>query len=151
MMTNLPKDLRDALEAEESGALDRLIRKRRPRDFELLRSLLSLDEAIPPDFRNKALYALGRWGDASVVPEIVELTPKLDEHGRIGALSALGRLGSPEATAAILRHTDDPLPQVRKTAAVALRRIGTPEAKAKLSELAASDPLPWIRELAARR
>jgi HEAT repeat protein len=150
-MIELSKQLRDALEAEESGELDKLIRRQRPSDFKALRNLLSLDTSIPPDFRTKSLYALGRWGDASVVPDIVRLLPQLDERGRISALSALGRLGTPEATAAIIEQSDDPSPQVRKTATLALQRIGTSAASAKLRELAANDPLPWIRELAARR
>ncbi len=150
-MTALPKNLRDALESDEAGDLTQLIRSRQPHDFEMLRSLLSLDSSIPPDFRTKAMYALARWGDASVVPDIVQLLPQLDKHECISALSALGRLGTQEATAAILEYTDDPSPQVRKTAALALRRIGTPEASAKLNELAANDPLPWIRDLAARQ
>ncbi len=150
-MSDLSKELREALEAEEAGDLDQLIRRRRPDDFEALRSLLSLNSSIPADFRTKAMYALGRWGEVSVVSDIVRLLPELDEWGRICAVSALGHLRSPEATAAIFEHTDDPSPQIRKTAALALSRIGTPEASAKLRELAANDPLPWIRELATRK
>lgn len=150
-MPELPEELRAALEAEESGDLVRLLRRKRPVDFDALRSLLSLDSSISSDFRRKALFALGQWGDVSVVPEIRRLLPQLDTPERISALNALGHLGTPEAATAIIEFADDPSPQVRKTAILALNRIGTPEASAKLRELAADDPLPWIRELANRR
>jgi len=149
-MIKLSKALRQALEAEEAGELNKLLGLRRKPDFETLRKLLSPDPDIPPDFRTKAMYALSRWGDTSVVPDIVQLLPNLNEIGRISALSALGHLGSPEATVEILKHTDDPSPQVRKAATLALSRIGTPEAAARLREIATKDPQPWIRELAAR-
>jgi HEAT repeat protein len=149
-MPELPKQLLAALEAEESGELARLLSRKRAVDFAALRSLLSLDPSVSSDFRRKAMYALGRWGDPSVVPEIRRLLPQLDAGERVSALSALGRLGTPEAETAIIEFADDPSPQVRKTAALALRRIGTPEASAKLRHLAASDPVSWIRQLAAR-
>ncbi len=150
-MADLPDELREALEAEEGGDLDRLIGRRQPGDFEALQSLLSLDPSIPPDFRTKAMYALGRWGDTSVAPDIVRLMPDLDDRGRISALSALGHLGESEAIDAISEFVDDPSPQVRKSATLALSRIGTPEATAKLGEIAVNDPEPWIRNLAARQ
>ena len=146
----LPEELRAALEAEEGGELARLLRLKRPTDLEALRRLLSLDPSIPSDFRTKAMYALGRWGDASVVPEISRLLPQLDERERISALSALGHLGTPEAAAEILPFAEDASPQVRKAATIALARTGTPKAMEKLREIAASDPLPWIREVAGR-
>ena len=150
-MPDLPEELRRALEAEESGELVRLVSRKRPEDFAALRSLLSLDPSIPSDFRTKALFALGRWGDPSVIPEIVRVLLRLSERERISAITALGHLGRPEAAPAILEFADDPSPQVRKAATVALRRTGTPEAVAKLKQIAANDPLPWIRDLAARR
>ena len=150
-MVELSNELRAALEAEEAGELVQLVRRGRPEDFVALRSLLSVDPSIPPGFRTKAMYALGRWGDPSVVPDITRLLPELGERERVGALSALGHLGASEAAPAILEFANDPSPQVRKAAAVALSRTATPEAATKLRDLAANDPLPWIRELAARR
>jgi HEAT repeat protein len=150
-MAELSEELRAALEAEEAGILVQLVRRKRPEDFAALRSLLSMDPSIPSDFRTKAMYALGRWGDPSVVPDITRLLPELGERERIGALSALGHIGTSDAAPAIVKFADDPSPQVRKAAAVALSRVATPEAAAKLRDLAANDPLPWVRELAARR
>lgn len=150
-MAELSKELRAALEAEESGELARLLTRRRSADFQALRSMLSLAPSIPPDFRRKAMYALGRWGDPSVVPEIRRLLPQLDEGERIAAISALGQLGTQEAVAAVIEFADDRSPQVRKSAALALKRTRSPEAEAKLRDIAVNDPLSWIRELAARR
>ncbi len=150
-MADLPEALRAALEAEESGELVRLLGRKRPEDFAALRELLALDASIPSDFRTKAMFALGRWGDPSVVPDIIRLLPNLAERERISALAALGHLGRPEAVPAILESADDASPQVRKAATLALRRISTPETVAKLKDIAAKDPVSWIRDLAARR
>ena len=150
-MAELSEELRAALEAEESGELVRLLSRRRPEDFAALRGLLSLESSIPTDFRTKAMFALGRWGDPSVIPDIVRLLPDVGERERVSALTALGHLARPEAAPAILQFADDASPQVRKAATVALSRIRTPEATAKLRDIAAKDPVPWIRDLAGRR
>jgi HEAT repeat protein len=150
-MADLSEELRAALEAEESGELVQLLGRRRPEDFAALRELLLFDASIPTDFRMKAMFALGRWGDPSVIPDIIRLLPDLGERERISALAALGHLARPEAVPAILEFADDASPQVRKAAALALSRISTPEATAKLKDIAAKDPVSWIRDLAARR
>ena len=150
-MVELPKDLRAALDSDDAEEFGRLLRRRQPEHFQALRALLSAEASIPSDHRTKALYALGRWGDPLVVPEIRDLLPKLDERSRISAVSALGHLGTPEAIAGVLEHADDPSPQVRKAAALALARSGTADAEAKLKELAVKDPVPWLRDYAARR
>jgi HEAT repeat protein len=150
-VAELPNELRRALEAEESGELDRLVRQRRSVDLEALRSLLLPDSAVPSDFRMKAMYALGRWGDPSTVPDIRNVLPLLNDRETITALTALGHIGTPEAASVILEFADDSSPQVRKSAAIALSRTGTPEALAKVRNMAANDPLPWVREVAGRR
>jgi len=149
-MAELPEDLRAALDSDDAEEFGQLLRRRRPEDFQALQELLSPEPSIPPDHRTKAMYALGRWGDPSVVPAIRRLLPELDERGRISAVSALGHLGTAEAVAAIIEHADDPSPQVRQAATLALARSSTPDAQAKLQEVAANDPLPWIRDVAAR-
>jgi HEAT repeat protein len=126
------------------------LRQQRPEDFAALQSLLTTTEPVPPDFRTKALYALGLIGDPSVVPLIRGLLPQLDERGRMSALSALGQLATPEAVAAIIEHAEEPSPQVRKVAVQALRRSATSEARQKLDEIAVNDPVDWVRNAAAR-
>lgn len=149
-MAELPDELQAALEADDAGELNQLLQHRRPEDFQALQSLLTLDSPVPADYRTKALYAVGLLGDPVVVPTIIRLLPELDERGRMSALSALGRLGTPEATAALIEHADEPSPQVRKIAVLALSRNPTPEAQRKLQDVAASDPVAWVRETAER-
>lgn len=150
MDLDLPVQLESALEAEEAGALNEIIRDRRPEHFEVLRALAT-GPAIDAPYRTKALYALGRWGDPSVVPEIANTLSELDEGGRIAALDALGRLGTEPAVAAVARSSDDPSPQVRKMAVEALSRIGSPEARQRLEAIGHTDSEAWIRKLAVAR
>jgi HEAT repeat protein len=150
-MAALPEELRQALEADDAEELNQLLRRRRQEDFDALLTLLTPDPSVPPDHRTKALYALGLWGDPSVVPTITRLLPELDERGRMSALSALGRLGTPDALATIVEHLDEPSPQVRKIAVLALSRNVTPDTRRKLQEIATNDPVEWVREVASRR
>lgn len=149
-MAEMPEDLRQALDADDALELDQLLRRRRPEHLRALQTLLTTDPSVPPDHRTKALYALGLWGDPAVVPAITRLLPQLDERGRMSALSALGRLGTPEAVAAVIEHTDEQSPQVRKIAVLALSKSPTPEARQKLREIARTDRVKWVRDVAAR-
>jgi HEAT repeat protein len=147
----LPLELKDALKAFEIGALDRIIDRKRKEDFKALRVLLNKDADVNPDDRQRAIYALGRWGDPSVVPEIVSLLSTLKESHRITAIEALGRLGTNPARRAVESYADDPSPQVRKFVVEALSRIGDRAAKAALQKIAREDREPWIRDFAAKR
>ena len=149
-MDALPSHLRRALEADDAEDLGLLLQQRSAQDFDALRTLLSPDLSVPANFRSKAIHALGLWGDPVVVPEIAQLTPQLDERGRMSALGALGRLGTPAAEAVVAAYVDDPSPQVRKMAVWALGQSPTPEANRKLREVASTDPVEWVREAAAR-
>jgi HEAT repeat protein len=146
----LPDELTRALEAEEAEGLNEIIRAHREGDFESLRGLVSTDPSVDKGHRNKALYALGRWGNPSVVPDIERVLPELDETGRIAAIDALGQLGTEQALEAVTRYSSDPAPQVRKAVVLALSRIGAPEAQTRLRAMANEDPEEWIRGLAAR-
>ena len=149
-MANISKELLRALESDDSGELDQVIKERKEEDFEALQSLLSLDPSVNPEHRRKALYALGRWGDPAPVSAINNLLPQLDEAERITAVDALGRLGTPEALAGVLACVADPSPHVRKFATHALGRIDTPEAQAKLKEIEANDSADFVRDVASK-
>ena len=149
-MTETFRELLVAVEADESGDLDSIIARRRPEDFEALRSLLTLDPAVKQSHRAKAIYALGRWGDPAVVQELSDILPGLDEDERTKAIDALGRLGTDDALDAILAYADDPSMPVRLFVTRALARINTPRARARLSEFERTDPSDQIRSLAAR-
>jgi HEAT repeat protein len=149
-MTGIRTELLRALEADESGDLDAIIARRRPEDFEALRSLLTPDPAVKRTHRAKAIYALGRWGDPAVVEAIRDLLPDLDEDERTKAIDALGRLGTAEALDGIVAYANDASMPVRKFVTRALARINTPRARAVLSELERTDPSDYIRSLASR-
>jgi len=146
----LPDELARALEAEEAEKLNEIIRAHREGDFESLRGLVSTDPSVDKGYRNKALYALGRWGNPSVIPDIERVLPELDETGRIAAIDALGQLGAKQALDVVARYSSDPAPQIRKAVVLALSRINAPEAQTRLHEMANGDPEEWIRGLAAR-
>ena len=150
MAAILPRELEAALNAEEAGELNEIVRRHSPGHFEILRELAT-DPTTKPEHRNKALYALGRWGDPRIVPDLERLLPELDEAGRIAALDALGRLGVEQALPAVMRTSNDPSPQVRKMAIEALKRIGGPQAREQLRAIAERDPEKWIRRLATAR
>ena len=115
-----------------------------------MKKLVSTDPAVKREYRNRALYALGRWGDPSIVPDIARVLPELDETERITAIDALGRLGTKQALEAVAKYVSDPSPQVRKFVIRALDRIGGREAQTKLRAIANEDPEKWIQGLAAR-
>ena len=137
-MTEVPGELRQALDADESCDLDEIIRQHRPADFEALRSLLA-DPAAGTLRQTRAIYALGRWGDPAAVKAIRDLLPGLGYDGRITAIDALGRLGTEEAVNAILEYANDESLPMRKFVSRALARIGTPRARAALSGLQRDD------------
>jgi HEAT repeat protein len=97
-----------------------------------------------------AIHIAGRMGEPRAAPLIAALLPDLDERGRINALSALGAIGGREAEDAIVRAGDDPSPDVRRFVVHALSRIATDAARRRLDELAAADPVDFVR-LAAHR
>lgn len=150
MKKGLPARLKHALDVFEIGELERLIREGRPDHFEALKALVSDDPDIHPDHRQRAIYALGRWGDKSVVAEVAAVLPKLDEDARITALDALGRLGTSEARAAVEACAHDPSADVRKFVVAALRRLGGSQAESRLRKMAREDSEGWVRELAVR-
>lgn len=146
MQKQISSRLKRALQVFESGELDLVVKKGRPEDFEALRSLVSMD--AEPEHCQRAIYALGRWGDQSAVPDVVSILPQLDENARITAVDALGRLGSREAQSAVESCADDPSPEVRKFVVQALGRLGGADAESRLRSMARRDSEGWIRSLA---
>jgi HEAT repeat protein len=143
----LPPHIAKALETDEPGPLDAIVREQRPEDFDVLRRIATSHQ-VSESFRTKALYALGRWGDRRAVPEIARVLPTLDEGGRIAAIDALGRLGGAEIVDVVAAYRDDPSPQVRKFVVKALSRVGDAKARAQLESISRDDPQEWVRKLA---
>ena len=151
MTISISDELEQALNAEESGELGKIIQSRRPEHFENLLKLVTTDSDINAKRRIKAIYALGRWGNLSVISDIERVLPQLDEAGRIAAVDALGRLGTKQALEVVSRYTDDPSSQVRKFVIYALRKIGDLEAQTRLRQIANQDSENWLRELASKQ
>ena len=148
-VSDLPPELIVALESDDAGPLDAIIRARRAEDLAQFRRLLSRDDT-PEMYRIRAMYALARWGDPSVVPEIEHAIPKVGERGRIAAIDAMGRLRSEQAIDTIAAFRNDPSPHMRKTVARALSRIGGPRAQQELRVIAEKDPVEWVRNVAKK-
>lgn len=150
MAKKISPRLKRALEVFEIGELDLIIEKKRRVDFDALRSFVSMDPGVDPDYRQRAIYALGRWGDTKVVPQLITVLPQLDESERITALDALGRLDTKEARKAVETCADDASPDVRKFVVAALRRFGGAIADSRLRKMAKEDKEGWIRSVAQR-
>ena len=149
-MANISKELQGALESDCARAFQPVILAKKPEDFEALQSLLSLDPAIEPQHRAKAMALLGRWGDPAPVAAIRRLLPELGETERVTAVDALGRLGTEEALEGVLERSEDSSPHVRKFVARALTRIDTERARTKLKDLADKDSTAYVREYAGK-
>jgi HEAT repeat protein len=147
-MIEMSTELNAALESDESGALDRLIRRRMREDFEALLDLLTMDPSVERQHRVKAIYALGRWGDPAAVAPLRGLLPRLDADERVRAIDSLGRLGTTEALDSVLEYANDESFYVRKFVTRALGRSNTLKARRKLTEIEHSDPADYIRSLA---
>ncbi len=151
VMDTLSPELKQALESFEMEELDIMIERKRLRDFKQLRRLLALDASVKPEYRQRALYALGRWGDPSIVKDIVTLLPELPESHCITGLEALSRLGTTAARKTVRLFADNPSPHIRKTVVEALTRLGGRSEIARLQMIAKTDKVQWVRELAQKR
>lgn len=149
-MVQASKELGLALESDCGHSLEDVIARKTPQDFKALQNLLSMDPAINPQQRIKALHLLGRWGDPAAVPAILKILPELEEVSRSRAIDALGRLGSADALSAVLEYVNDPSPNVRKFVVHALSRTDAPKAKKKLKEIRDKDTEPFVRDLARK-
>jgi len=151
MAISVSNELTRAFEAEEAEQLSEIIRRKKREDFETLRRLVLAGPDVNEAHRQKAIYALGRWGDAGVIGDIERILPQLAEPGRIAAIDALGRLGTQRALEVIAQYEQDPSAQVRKLVVEACNRIGGTKAEGRLRTIARDDPEEWIRKLALKR
>lgn len=132
-----------ALAADAAGLLD---------SSEPLRPLIDVafDRSLPEYARSAATSALGRLGDPSVTPALIELLDSGLEPRRAATL-ALGLVAHPGATrvierlAQLLEHDQDAA--TRHFAAISLGRIGGQDARAALLARlprADGDLRPWL-------
>jgi len=111
---------------------------------------IAFAQELPEHVRSAATSALGRIGDPSVTPALIELLD-LGQEPRRAATLALGLVAHPGATKVIERLTtllekDSDAP-TRHFAAVSLGRIGGPAARASLQAALVkgkADMQPWV-------
>lgn len=146
---DIPEYLITALQADDAGELDAVVARHDQVDLDALRQIAA-DTAQPGEIRQRAIHALGRWGDAASVPVIAEAVAGLSEPAVMTAVEALGRLGGAAALPTILEAAGHPSPHVRKFAARALSRFDDPVARDRLARLARADDAEFVREVGSR-
>jgi putative heme-binding domain-containing protein len=116
------------------------------RDRTALPQLLKLLQGPSPHNRRTAAEAIGRIGDASAVPVLLNAVGKPADRALEHSLTfALIEIASPEATAGGLRHSN---PRIRRAALTALDQMEGGGLKAAAVTPALSDPDPGLRETA---
>lgn len=151
-MIEIPEYLELALAADDRDRLQRIIERAAPDDFALLQALVA-DDDTPPNYRRKAMFALGQWPGRNdeAVATIAAALPELTELERITAVDALGRIGTEAALDVVLNCVEDDEPDVRRQVVKALDEIGSGRAVAALDRIAASENVDYVRALAEEK
>ncbi len=148
-MSNFSIELTNVLESDCAHSMEPLMEAKRSEDFENLVGLL--DQDVGESFSKvKALYMLGRWGDAKAAAAISKVLPGFNELERVAAIDALGRLGSAPALVSVITLKEDPSPNVRKFVAKALSRFNKPKADKELKFIEENDKEAFVREYATK-
>ena len=151
MARKMSKALREALESDCAHSLEPVLKNREKGDFLALQQYLSLHPSVKTkQYRAKAIYLLGRWGDPAPVNALRRILPRLDESERITAIDALGRLGTDEALTGVLAYANDSSPNIRKFVVHALARINSPTARTTLEKMSSKDSVDRVRATASK-
>ncbi|APW98984.1 phycocyanin alpha phycocyanobilin lyase [Halobiforma lacisalsi AJ5] len=135
----------DAMYLRDEGYLERLIEEvaasevndpPKWMDVDRVTDWLAADQS---EFRMVAAAAVGRIGDDTAVPALVDAVADADVRVRTKAAEACGKIGDPRAIDALASRLDDPQNQVRRAAAAALASIGTRRAVEALAPAARSE------------
>lgn len=135
----------DALDQHGQAALERLVARLSNRDLEAAadwvaaRAFVGVLEDEQPELRMAAATGLGRVGDGSVVPKLVERLSDSDSRVRARTAQACGRIGDPRAVEPLSERLHDADADVRQAAANALGEIGTDPALTALIRYAEDD------------
>jgi HEAT repeat protein len=100
------------------------------------------------EVRRAAVVALGRIGDASAVPALIEILEE-DAELVIHAADALAKIGDPRAFDALLALVGDASAAVRQAVVGALNSLGSPEMPGRVLPLL-GDADPNVRESAVK-
>lgn len=151
-----------ALEAVEAAAAGSVIELRDAAvsllaargDRRAIEMLADVAQTVPLD--HPAHLALSQSSDEqtrSLAPRVAVLAERLVDPARSSAApilaAALARMHSPAATAALFGALAAAVPAVRRAAAITLAGIAADGARAAVARLAATDPDPEVRRVAA--
>jgi HEAT repeat protein len=141
----------DVVEALEPMLADKAVDVRRSviaalserpgeRTRQLLLGLLERDRETRAD----AIEALGRIGDARVIPKVMTIFPTISPQEQGHAIDALAAMASPGVEPFLSRQLAHPDPSIRRHVVRALVRIGTASALRRLG-IALRDKDPKVR------
>lgn len=119
--------LSHALESECAHSMEPLMQAKNTEDFTSMIDMLADDS--PAQYKARALFALGRWGDNKATSAICKAVPNMDEVCRLTAADSLSRLNSAAALDGLLNMANDVSPHVRKVVLKGLTRFDKPKAK----------------------
>ncbi len=105
---------------------------------ETLRVFETLSPKRPDDLlvRRYLVLVLGRLGEPSAVPALLQAAKEPDPDTRLYAIWALGKIGGPEGFETVLESSQSDDPGARKMAAYVLGSLGDPRAVPRLQVLA---------------
>jgi HEAT repeat protein len=119
-----------------------------PAEIPLLEQLLADKQAW---LASRAVFALSRIPDARAVAVLARAAADPRQEVRVAAAAAVSKFKPADANAILLKLLADPELGVRKFALQAVPGTHDPAVHAKLRDLVAADPAPWIRDAARSR
>jgi HEAT repeat protein len=117
---------------------------------EALPHLEALIRADRPEVAAKAAYLAGLIGDADATPVIATAASHADPSVRAAAAAAAARMDVQHGAYVLERLLQDDDAEVRRIAVESVHREPTTQLRQALERLAADDPHPHLRMLAAR-
>jgi HEAT repeat protein len=129
--------LLEALQDENAAlAHEALMLARENPDAWVVTALAGILEQAPPERKVALLAILSDFGDASVLPAIMNLTDHEQPEIRISALQAVGVLGTAEQVDFLLAKTISSPAREQRTVREVLARMTDPEVNARLLDIA---------------
>ena len=148
MKNDIPNDLRNALEAFESGWLLKIINENRPEVYKALKAIIDNRNEYNDSYVQKALFALGRWKNPEIVSSINQILPDLNEIQRVTAVNALGNIGNQQALKVLVKYSNDSSAQVRSALIDALSNYKDSQAQRIILSISKNDTTEWVRNKA---
>lgn len=119
-----------------------------PAEIGLLEQLLADKE---PWLASRAVFALSRIPDARAVAILARAAGDPRQEVRVAVAAAVSQVEPANANPILLKLLADTELGVRKFALQSVAKAHDPAVHAKVKDLIASDPAPWIRDTARSR